>query len=566
MTQNQTAEPQVRHDETMFELAWVDPNTVMLGPNLRSDAMASLDPGMVESVRRYGIFNPPTVYRVDGVLHVEKGERRTLAALAAGLPIYPVLIRRQPVADLDRLTEQFDENDLRAEITDADRTAGWEQMALLGATAGEIAKRARTPKKKVQTALAVAQSDKARTAQVEYNLTIVESAAILEFEGDEEAVATLTKVAAEDREQYAHTAQRLRDKRDRAAALSAAQEALAEAGVKEATWTDVNGYGSKAKKVDELRGADGEAMTAEEHAACPGRAAQLDQGYGGKVRVIHVCMDPKAHGHKQLSRSKPTTDTRTPEQREADRAERARVIANNKAWKSAEVVRRKWLAEQFAPRNAAPKGAHAFIADAVLDNGGHADGISLAGEWLGIKPEGWGGCRDGIRRMIAKASPGRAQHIGLVVILAAMEKGTGTHTWRNATGKRYLRALKEWGYTLSEVEQIAAGIEADVKEDSEEVGIPVADSTWAMATGEAEDAEPVDDAEAEQPDVDQVDDDVLPVEVEEPDDGLGGVILSAQPEATVATAGGLAEFIPQAAKQEQEQELAAAADAPQAED
>jgi ParB family chromosome partitioning protein len=550
----------------------VDPRDVELGPNVRSDAMDTLDPDFVDSIRKYGIFSPAALQWTErGTLRVEKGQRRTLGAIKAGLPVYPVLIRRDTVSDLDLLTEQFHENDMRAKITDTDRTAGWAQMQLFGATVDEIAERIKAPKEKIESALRVSRSEAARSLQEAHNLTIDQAAALVEFEGDPDAVEKLTEVAITNPEQFAHTAQRLRDKRDRAAALSAAQAALTEAGVKEATWSDVNGYGSKAKKVDELRGADGEAMTAEEHEACPGRAAQLDQGYGGKVKVIHVCMDPKAHGHKQLSRSKPTTDTRTPEQREADRAERARVIANNKAWKSAEVVRRKWLAEQFAPRKSAPKGAHAFISDAVLDNGGHHEGISLAGEWLGVKPEGWGGCRDGIRRMIAMSSPGRAQHIGLVVILAAMEKSTDTHTWRNVTGKRYLRALKEWGYTLSEVEQIAAGIEADVKEDSEGIGIPVADFTWAMATGEAEDAEPVDDAE--QPDVDQVDDepdrvhdDALPAEVEEPDDGLGGVILSAQPEATVVPAEGLAgSILHQVAKQTRERELAAAADAPQTE-
>jgi ParB family chromosome partitioning protein len=457
VTKNQNTEkPTV--DVERAELAWVDPRTVVLGKNVRSDASETLNPDFVESIRERGILSPPTLVRMpDGALHVKMGQRRTLGAIAADLPLYPVKIETATGNDLDRLTEQFHENDMRAGLNDADRTAGWAEMALFGATAGQIAKWTKAPKKKVEAALGVAASETARAVQVEHNLTIDQAAAIVEFEGDDEAVEKLTRVAVETPAQFAHTAQRLRDTRRNEAAMEAARLALADAGIKEATWADVKGYGSKAKAVGDLRGASGERMTAEEHAACPGRAAQLDQAYGGEVSVIHVCMDPKAYGHKQLSRSKPTNDTRTPEEREAARAERARVIANNKAWKSAEVVRREWLA-QFAQRKTAPKGAAAFISAAVLDNGGHVDGIPLAGEWLGVQPEGWGGCRNGIRGMIAKASTGRAQHIGLVVILANMEKNTGTHTWRNAGGKRYLGALQEWGYTLSEVEQIAAGI------------------------------------------------------------------------------------------------------------
>ena len=52
-------------------------------------------------------------------------------------------------------------------------------------------------------------------------------------------------------------------------------------------------------------------------------------------------------------------------QAEARREERRRVIANNKAWASAETVRREWLAG-FLARKTAPKGAEALICEAVV--------------------------------------------------------------------------------------------------------------------------------------------------------------------------------------------------------
>lgn len=458
MTKNQNVDKQADNATPADELRYLDPRVLVLGPNVRSDAAKALDPDFVDSVREHGVMVSIRVLEtVDGALHVLEGQRRTLAAVATDQALIPAMVVKDNGTELDRLEKQIHENILRADLPEADLTAAYKEMALFGATAAQIARRTKTTRKKVVAALGVAGSDTARAAQVEHNLTIDQAAAIVEFESDEEAVEALTKVAAQTPEQFEHTAQQLRDDRERKAAMATAREALAEAGTKEITnWYNEVYYNKKAREVDELAGADGSRMTAEEHAACPGRAARLNQDRGdAEVRVRLVCLDYKAHGHALLRTGEKATDNRTPEEREAARVERARVIANNKAWKSATEVRRRFLAENFAPRKTAPKGAAPFISDAVLDSGGHSDGITLAGEWLGAK--GWD-TREAIREMIAKASTGRAQHIGLVVILAAMEEATGVHTWRNVGGKRYLRALQGWGYTLSEVEQIAAGI------------------------------------------------------------------------------------------------------------
>ena len=95
---------------------------------------------------------------------------------------------------------------------------------------------------------------------------------------------------------------------------------------------------------------------------------------------------------------------------EAEKAERRRVIENNKAWKSAEVVRRKWLAE-FSQRKTAPTGAAAFIAARIatrthtLGHGADKD-HELAAQWLGIKPatSAYRGRSQGIAQAAAKAT------------------------------------------------------------------------------------------------------------------------------------------------------------------
>ncbi|MGW4928626.1 hypothetical protein ACWEOH_05665 [Agromyces sp. NPDC004153] len=48
----------------------------------------------------------------------------------------------------------------------------------------------------------------------------------------------------------------------------------------------------------------------------------------------------------------------------------------------------------------------------------------------------------------------------LALALAAIEQGTGRHTWRNPHDglvRDYFAKIAGWGYTLSDVEQIVAG-------------------------------------------------------------------------------------------------------------
>ena len=149
---------------------------------------------------------------------------------------------------------------------------------------------------------------------------------------------------------------------------------------------------------------------------------------------------------------------------EEARAARREVIANNKAWRSAEVVRREWLAA-FAARKTAPKGAAEFIArflaaDSCMLSKAADHRHALAATWLGLKQEAsiYGPPRADFAALTAKVSPARAQVITLVLILAAIEDSTGTQTWRgpHALTIEYFQMLDQWGYALAEVEQIVA--------------------------------------------------------------------------------------------------------------
>jgi ParB family chromosome partitioning protein len=144
----------------------------------------------------------------------------------------------------------------------------------------------------------------------------------------------------------------------------------------------------------------------------------------------------------------------TDEQREAANAERRRVLANNKAWRSAEVVRRDWLTG-FLTRKTVPKGAAAFVAGSLA----RADydmrralesSHLLAHQLLGASSRTLAGT-------VATVTDSRAQVISLGLVFGAYEQATGTHSWHSVSEAtaRYLGFLGACGYELADVERLA---------------------------------------------------------------------------------------------------------------
>ncbi|MGW8568651.1 ParB/RepB/Spo0J family partition protein [Isoptericola sp. NPDC055881] len=448
------------------EFAHLDPRTLIVGANVRTDA--DLSGEFIGSIKQHGVIQAIRVRReADGSLTVLEGQRRTLAAIEAGRATIPAQIVTsdddEKAREARRIIEQLAENDHRADMRDTHRTAAFRQLSLeFGLTAGQIAKRTGTKKDQVAVTLKVAESKVAAAVQAKYDLTIDQAAVLAEFADAPETVKALTAVAVKEPGRFAHEAQRARDDRERAEQVAAAREALAAEGVAE---VEAPSYDDKkVRSLSELRPSTeadhGTDLTPEAHAECPGHAAYVRSRWSS-VSVVYVCTNWRTHGHgdKYASASPTKSGPMTDEQK----AERRTVIENNKAWKSAEVVRREWLAE-FAKRKTAPKGAAEYVARAIATDtytlrrsgeGGHP----LACQWLGIEREpGCYGAEKALSAILAKVTPARAQHIALVLALAAREKETSTHTWRNPGGERgYLTALESWGYTLSDVEQIARG-------------------------------------------------------------------------------------------------------------
>ena len=209
--------------------------------------------------------------------------------------------------------------------------------------------------------------------------------------------------------------------------------------------------------------------------------ADMDEADGEQVYVpVWVCTDPEAAGlhyaygprtsradeGSASSEGEAERDEEAEARREAESAERRRVIANNKAWKAAEVVRREWLTG-LLNRRTVPIGAEVLVARAVIGREyslSHAlqHGHVLLPDLLGVKtPEGHAegsmSQRERIPRIIeAATTPKAAIMRTLAAVLAAWEERSGTHTWRNPGGwdAVVMTALTGWGYPASDVEQL----------------------------------------------------------------------------------------------------------------
>lgn len=487
------------------EFLYLDPADIIIGTNVRTDLRAD-HKEFRKSIKERGVLEAVTVYRNEDGQHVLlRGQRRTVTAAEVGTPtgLIPARVVPQP-ADADRIGDQMVENIHRAGMREAEIVAGVEQLALLGVSAAQIAKRTSIDRPTVNAALAVTKADQSRNRLDSGDLTLEEAAIFAEFEHDPEAVERLEN-AKRWRRSLAHEAQRLRDEAAEREADAAEVERLRAEGLPVLSAEEV-AEADEVLRIERLVTEDGEPLPEEEWPNVPGARVHVvkewvypedeydeesedgdeseDEDYEPaepyrQYVPVWVVTDLAACGLRRRGASGSTTadssdEGESEEQAEARREERRRVIANNKAWASAETVRREWLAT-FVARKTAPKGAEALICEAVV-TGHHS--LSKAMDHrhpmlftlLGIDvPTGYYGAGyEECHKIATKAStPKAATMTTLAAIVAAWEATTGKHSWRSPTAwdARVLGALVEWGYQPSEVERLLLGEEQSTGSD-----------------------------------------------------------------------------------------------------
>lgn len=445
----------VRVIEAAPMLELLDPKRITV-KNVRE---AKPDREFIESIRDLGNVQPIGVLQTpDNELVLRFGLQRLQACIETGRKVLAMVVdgtTGTDEAEIERIFLQLAENDRRTDLTSGERALAVATLFDLGVDTTEISRQTGLGKKDLAAVRKIAASETARTVAGQYPLDLEQTAAIAEFDDDLSVVHELADAAREGKGRFAHTLQRARDTRLDAKAIAAHAAKLEKRGitvtVERQHWDNL---------LSDWADGSGVQLTPETHLKCPGNLVVLSTSYGHKASESWYCADPKGNGHKRHRSS--GTAGQSPEDAAA---ERKKVLAGNKAWRSAEKVRRAWLRE-FLSRPKAPDGALQFTLEAFAEGDGRlrramehgSDGQHpTARELLGL-PAGagssWSRSAEVWTAMKA-ASPARAQVIALAMVLGAFEGSTGVHSWRSphAENAAYLEALAGWGYELSDIEQ-----------------------------------------------------------------------------------------------------------------
>jgi len=438
----------------------IDPRRLLLAKQVRADA--ATDAALVASIRDRGVLQPIVVTEDDpDQFTVLAGHRRTIAAIEAGLALVPITV----VASRDeknRIVDQLAENDHRASLTRSDRMDAFEQLALIGLSADQIATMTASPTEEVEQLRKVRNSPVAELARTSPGLSLVDLAAIADFEGHQ--LERLLQVAADAPERIGHEIDsaiiRRNDERSMAAAI-----AELEAAGHTAEPEDKRDWGASPSLMRL-------GLTPAEHADCPGRIlyVSLDHEWvDGSWTIVgydttECCL--QAELHRPQSATIPTQPAVVDD--EARKADRRRIIRLNKQWWAAQQTRRDWVkARGFARKWT---GADQYVATAVTYQRTYLDRYGIAGiveEFLGLEPARWDGPREVPAAMTAAGA--RAQTLG--VLAAAGEADLPDDGWREPNAHRlggiYLRLLEANGYPLCHTERLAAGYTDDKDPDDE---------------------------------------------------------------------------------------------------
>lgn len=465
----------------------VDPTTLTIALNVRSDAR--LDKAFVASIKELGVLQPPMVTRAaDGALEVVLGQRRTLAAVEAGLTEIPVYVVDQSEADAARVIDQLTENDQRQSLTEAERVAGYKTLALFGVSPAQIAKRTSTDRKRVDTALAVADNDVAREALTEYELTLDEAAYLVEFSDDDAVVKNLVKAAGNG--DLAHVVAAERRKRD----LARLEERLAAELVAEKVIVMLpssSSYGGAQEgdpeglvRLDKL-GSPKDATVPLDVKEVPKKALagrvvtdymNIDGAYGRSAVKQYFVLNPAEHGIPAIEYARPEVEL-TEEQlaARAEREEAERAAAELRSTRAAVAEVRWAFVAEFMQRKTLPVDeALAFVArvTALADLEHSPRSFAL----LGVEVDNFEALE--VVEKLLTERPQDALKVILASVLASAEGLVNpSASWRTPVlevASLYLTQLDSWGYGLSEYEHslleqatLAASVE-DVDDDSDD--------------------------------------------------------------------------------------------------
>lgn len=460
---------------------FLDPRELVPHPrNVRAD-LGDLT-GLTASIAEQGVLEPLTVIPVDVERMILAGHRRAAAAIAAGLERVPCIVRSDLSIDdvatgeveeavkrtaAEAIAAMLAENLHRANLTTVEEARGVQAMLDLGVNISTVARRTGLDRKRVAKAAGVARLEAATAAAVtSAGLTLDQAAVLARFEDAPDVVNGLVEAATKGPGWFAHAVTRAEQDRKIARRIAKRRAELESAGR-----TVVDTVPSTGKRISGLLH-DGDVLTDESHADCPGSAVYLDAG-AGDLFTAEICTDWAAHGHADRWARDPRGTagaSMSDKELERQRTERRLVIENNKQMAAANSTRRAWI-KDFLSRRSAPKEVLRFAVEEIAASpdavhgwlfGGFTQESQAAVRELGLeRPSRWR--QTDVTLTTGEQVPdGRLPLQLFAHIAAAIEGGLLKDSWRRKDRDleqlvRWLRFLSGQGYTLSDVEQGVVG-------------------------------------------------------------------------------------------------------------
>ena len=482
--------------------------------NVREDM--NLTAEFAASVAAEGVRIPLLITTApDGGWRLIEGHRRLAAAVKGGLAEVPCDIDPGRAGDeagqyLDMLLANSP--GYRANYTVLEETAALFAAHEAGASTTRIRKATGRTAAQVKTAVtagSLAQDTRAKAAEANPEVTLEDLALLAEFDTDREASERLL-TCLEHGYPLEHAAERIRQDRVEAAEHKKVRGELDAAGV-----PVTEGLPDGAAWLTGLVH-DGEDLTAEAHAGCPGHGAAFRPW--SPLEPSYYCTSPAEYGHAsrwQLPAAGSTiSDTGGPIASGTAGADpvpdpgRRLVISGNKAWQAAAEVRHRWLAASLFPRRSVPREAQAFLARQLLAMPDPLrTGLASASRKALFRTL-TGRDASQAETDCDTATGGRLAVAALGPVVTAYEyamtEAEGRNTWRTdryspcprRDAGRYLTFLAALGYQLSAIEQAVA-------DGTPWTGDTADDLLTTAGPGETETDHSADDAEPADGDADR---------------------------------------------------------------
>jgi ParB family chromosome partitioning protein len=376
------------------------------------------------------------------------GHRRHAAALAVGLQEVACLVAADD-GQASELVKILNENDLRTDLSQAQRAGLYQQLALLDWSADDIAAAVVAPVERVKGALAVQKLTGATRAAAlqaadDGTLDLADAAALAEFD-DPKAVERI--ISRGRGWGFTHAVAEERAKADRKSAAERLKAELVLAGARITTRPKDFGYGSREAEASTLLDADGNRVDPQQAMTRAGFAVFVDAQTSPPRQVVY-CTDPEEWGYTR-TRHTSYVPPAVAEQRAREAAEREAYL---QALTVAASVREGFLTTTYGTARGAKRAQAEALRAAVTD-----PALITVPDAKAALLTRLAGCDPATAAATAGAD--RLARIlvarWLTAAEANLDKLTNGYTWQSdpAAGLAYLDQLVQAGYELSDAEQ-----------------------------------------------------------------------------------------------------------------